>query len=124
MLYFEHWRQSKRLPKKGDVIYVIPIRYWEPDEYTPEKFTVEKAYIQETGGRLTLYGQYEKEKPDTPMYAAKDCDAQWYWDYESARKVQLLLHQIYEVVSHDEAAHIVEKILREEFPEVKKRNPM
>ena len=109
MLYFEHWRQSKKLPKIGDIIYLIPIRYWEPDDYEPDTFTVEKASIQDDG-RLCLYGQYEKDEPDHPMYAAKDFDACWYWSYKSARKVQLLLCEINDILSLDDTSHLIAKL--------------
>ena len=48
MFYFNHYRQDKKLPKKGDTIFIIPIRYWEIEEYKPEKFIVEKAYKQKS----------------------------------------------------------------------------
>ena len=116
MLYFEHLRQSKKLPKTGDTIWLIPIRYWEPEDYYPEKFVVERAYIQETQSsnkELVLYGQYENEEPDTPMYAAKSFDADWYWTFEAAREVQLLLTKISKILFKDDSDYYVDKILAE-----------
>jgi len=61
-----------------------------------------------------MYGLFEEEKEHL-MYAAKENDAEWYWDYEEARKAQLLLVQLYEIISDDNTRHIVDKVMEEEF---------
>jgi len=111
MLYFERWRQSKKLPQKGDIIYLIPIRYWEPDDYKPIKFIVEKAEIGEDKV-LSMYGVYQKEASN--MYASVDIDAEWYYSYKNARKAQLLLNELYDIIGDDENRFIVDMVLKEE----------
>lgn len=111
MLYFNSNSQDKKLPKKGSVIYLIPCRYWETKDYRPEKFTVNESKI-EGDGRLSLYGQFEKEKPNTPMYAAIDCDCEWYWTYRAARAAQKLFAQLQEIISRDDGMHYIRPLVR------------
>lgn len=109
MLYFERWRQSKKLPVTGETIYLIPIRYWEPDDYDPIKFIVERASIGEDGV-LCLYGDYGGEGT---MYASVDIDGEWYYSYENARKAQILLKELYEIIGSDDSHYHVDKVMKD-----------
>jgi hypothetical protein len=114
MLYFERWRQSKKLPEIGETLYLIPIRYWEPDDYKPIKFIVKKASI--TDGRLSLYGEMEAgsyQPTAEDMYSSVDIDGEWYYSYENARKAQLLLAQLYEIIGSDDNHYHVDKVLKD-----------
>ena len=111
MYYFNSNSQDKRLPKKGSIIYIIPIRYWEIEEYKPEKFIVEKAYKQKTDGRMIIYGLFEKENDS--MYAAINYDSEWYWSYYNALKAQKLFSKIYKIISKDDSDYVVEKIMKD-----------
>lgn len=102
MLYYGN-RRDRKIPKSGDIIYLIPIRYWETRDYEPVKFKVENV-----DGK-SLYG-YSYEYGHNVYYPF--CDIEWFYQKRHARSVQLLLAKIYNIVSKDDIVPIMKEICK------------
>lgn len=87
-------QKSKRKAEVGDTIFVIPIRYYEPNDYEPEKLTIKQV------DENWFYGYHEEYGHD--VYLSIDSDVTWFYSFEAAKEAQLLLAQLKEIIEKDE----------------------
>jgi len=113
-------QNTKKLPEKGDKIYLVPIRYYDKKHNAPIEFDFDHVSdsvyaISGQKSGINFYG-FSHEYKDN-VYIMDISDASWYYEKENAVKAINLLLQVHEIVRHDDFHHLFEtKIL----PTIKK----
>lgn len=96
-------RHSRIIPEAGDTLYLVPIRYWEPDEYAPEEFTLE--HITDNGHFYGFHHEYGHN-----VYVKID-PCGWAWDEDSAKDIAKALTILKDAVSAADTNKIVQDIM-------------
>jgi hypothetical protein len=103
MKHFEAPHLNKRMaPQPGDTVWLVPIRYWEPEDYGPEQLDV-KSVTEES-----LFGFHHGYGHD--VYVSRH-DAKWFFKEENAKAAQASLAIIEGLISDDDMAPIMKSIL-------------
>lgn len=104
MNHFEAPHQNARTPPEpGDTVWLVPIRYWEPSDYSPERLDVESVTTDSLYGLHHSYGH--------SVYVSLH-DAKWFFKEEHARQAQLLLSSLREVMDEDDMVPVMKKIMK------------
>lgn len=130
MLHFNGiHKNTKKPPKKGDKIWIVPIRYYDEKHNQPIEFDFDhvsgSVYVdgEPVRNSLNFYGFSHEYNHD--VYIMDICDSSWYWTKESAIDAIDLLAKIKSIVSHDDFHHLFEtKILPSALEERKKRKEL
>ena len=101
---------SRKEPRPGEIIWLVPIRYWEIDDYQPIKFEVKSVSLNSDGRRFVT-GFHHGYGHDVFFCAT---DARWYYGEERARQAQMLMAKLHTIISNDENHHHIRRWMEEE----------
>lgn len=105
MNHFEHPHlRTRKPPKSGETVWLVPIRYWEPDDYKPESMIVEE--VTKDGNFYGFHHGYGHK-----VYVSV-FDAKWYYSEELARKAQLAFAHIDDLIMDDEATYFTKEVFK------------
>jgi len=92
----------RKPPKPGDTVWIVPIRYWEPADYSPERLDVESVTAD------SLYGFHHGNGHN--VYVSRH-DAKWFYDEALAREAQLSLARLSQIIECDDTEVFVRDIM-------------